>query len=179
MGRRNCSLLNMSPIVHPATDKNALPARPLKNRATQQGLDVFSYVPTLLSVPPLRGWSCATLSSRGLVPVTRLALVVGRAQRYYAPLLSDNQVTVACATLGKLCQISLLPLRTENHNIIRDQYNQPSELYFDKPKNACTIRDSYEPGCILKPNYYLLYNPPKITPKTPLILAIDFRRCVL
>jgi hypothetical protein len=25
-------------------------------------------------------------------------------------LLSDNQVTVACATLGKLCQISLLPL---------------------------------------------------------------------
>jgi hypothetical protein len=28
-------------------------------------------------------------------------------------MLSDNQVTVACATLGKLCQISLLPLRTE------------------------------------------------------------------
>jgi hypothetical protein len=25
-------------------------------------------------------------------------------------LLSDNQVTVACATLGKLCQVSLLPL---------------------------------------------------------------------
>jgi hypothetical protein len=31
-------------------------------------------------------------------------------------VLSDNQVTVACATLGKLCQISLLPLRTEQHN---------------------------------------------------------------
>jgi hypothetical protein len=59
-----------------------------------------------------------------------------------ASILSDNQVTVACATLGKLCQISLLPLRTEQHNIIiRDQYNQPSELHFDEPKNACTIRD--------------------------------------
>jgi hypothetical protein len=79
--------------------------------------------------------------------------------------MSDNQVTVACAALGKLCQISLLPLRTEQHNnIIRDQYNQPSEPQFDDPKNACTIRDSYEPGCILKPNYYLLHNPPN-TPK--------------
>jgi hypothetical protein len=59
------------------------------------------------------------------------------------PHLSDNQVTVACATLEKLCQISLLPLRTEqHHNIIRDQYNQPSELHFDEPKNACTIRDN-------------------------------------
>jgi hypothetical protein len=57
-------------------------------------------------------------------------------------IVSDNQVTVACATLGKFCQISLLPLRTEQHdNIIRDQYNQPSELHFDEPKNACTIRD--------------------------------------
>jgi hypothetical protein len=50
---------------------------------------------------------------------------------------------VACATLGKLCQISLLPLRTEQH-IIRDQYNQPSELHFDEAKNASTIRDNSE-----------------------------------
>jgi hypothetical protein len=103
---------------------------------------------------------------------------------------------MARATLGKLCQISLLPLRKNttttsseinainllnfilmspkthvqyatvkhNNNIIRDQCNQPSELHFDEPKNACTIRDSYEPGCILKPNYYLLHNPPN-TPK--------------
>jgi hypothetical protein len=34
----------------------------------------------------------------------------------YGRKLSDNQVTVACATLGKLCQISLLPLSTEQHN---------------------------------------------------------------
>jgi hypothetical protein len=35
-------------------------------------------------------------------------------------MLSDNQVTVACATLGKLCQISLLPLRTEHHRTSSD-----------------------------------------------------------
>jgi hypothetical protein len=41
---------------------------------------------------------------------------------FIVSLLSDNQVTVACAALGKLCQISLLPLRTEqHHHIIRDQ----------------------------------------------------------
>jgi hypothetical protein len=28
------------------------------------------------------------------------------------------------------------------HGLIRDQYNQPSELHFDKPKNACIIRDN-------------------------------------
>jgi hypothetical protein len=51
--------------------------------------------------------------------------VLVRAQQ---PILSDNQVTVACATLGKLRQISLLPL---TKNIITksssDQCNQPSE----------------------------------------------------
>jgi hypothetical protein len=57
--------------------------------------------------------------------------------------LSDNQVTVACATLGKLCQISLLPLtKNKKQHIMRDQYNQPSEPHFDDPKNACTIRDN-------------------------------------
>jgi hypothetical protein len=51
--------------------------------------------------------------------------------------VSDNQVTVACATLGKFCQISLLPLRTEQHNnIIRDQYNQPSKPQFITPKKT-------------------------------------------
>jgi hypothetical protein len=74
-------------------------------------------------------------------------------------MLSDNQVTVACAKRGKLCHISLLPLTKNNiTTLLRDQYNQPSELYFDEPKNAYTIRDSYKPGCILKPDYYLLQN---------------------
>jgi hypothetical protein len=72
-------------------------------------------------------------------------------------LLSDNQVTVACATLGKLCQISLLPLRTEQQNTLSEINTINLLNLIDEPKNACTIRDSYKPGCILKPDYYLLH----------------------
>jgi hypothetical protein len=41
-----------------------------------------------------------------------------------AHLVSDNQVTVACATLEKLCQISLLPLRTEQHHNTSSEINE-------------------------------------------------------
>jgi hypothetical protein len=59
--------------------------------------------------------------------------------------VSDNQVTVACATLGKLCQISLLPLRTEQHNT-SSEINEINLLnfIFDEPKNACTICDKLD-----------------------------------
>jgi hypothetical protein len=44
--------------------------------------------------------------------------------------VSDNQVTVACATLEKLCQISLLPLRTEHHQKTSSEINTINLLNF-------------------------------------------------
>jgi hypothetical protein len=57
--------------------------------------------------------------------------------------VSDNQVTVACATLEKLCQISLLPLRTEQQNTSSEINTINLLNLINEPKNACTIRDSY------------------------------------